>query len=353
MHRGGRGGLGQRGGDGDGDGGGDGGAGGGAPAAGQAAALGNVLINHDRVRRTTDIPLYYGIKEKDSITPQQLIERLERAARVAGWNTDDLKCDQFFLSLREEALKWSTTLDNIIGFNINDWGEVKKKFLEAYAPKFSAKTLCISFQDLKQKGQEDVQTFYNRVSETFRNAYKEKPGHVTTYVGNTHGATQAQADEIMGQGLKRMELLVMNTVFTGGLKEDIRNKVLEEGPTQIEESVKLARDIEAILDKKKDRSVFVASMSHEEDQEIEVEEDEVEHLTAVNAIRKRRGLPALRFKVRRNQRGKTGPRFTGNCYSCGKPGHRQATCRNPRPGARVAEIKEQEATSPNHEHLNF
>ncbi len=53
-----------------GGGGGRGGAGGGGPAAPDAAALNNVLINHDRVRRTTDIPLFYGVKERDTITPQ-------------------------------------------------------------------------------------------------------------------------------------------------------------------------------------------------------------------------------------------------------------------------------------------
>lgn len=320
------------------------------------AALNNVLINHDRVRRTTDIPLYFGVKERDTISPQQLVERLERAARVARWDTDELKCDQFFLSLRDEALKWANTLDNVIGFDKNNWNEVKAKFLEAYAPKFSAKALCISFQDLKQKSQEDVQTFYNRVSETFRNAYSTKPAHVTTYVGNLGPLAQGDANNIMGQGLKRMELLVMNTVFQGGLREEIRTKVLEEGPTQIEESVKLAREIETILDKKKDRSVFVASVSNEEDNEVlEVEENEVEHLTAVNVIRKRRGLPALRFRVRRAQRGRTGAgeqRFSGTCYACGKVGHRIANCRSKKAGGRISEIKEQDSTS-GQEHLNF
>ena len=129
-----------------------------------AAQIQQALIAHDRVRRTTDIPLFYGKKGKDTITPQQLVERLERASRVAGWdalaNPGQRKTDEFFLSLRENALSWYNTLDNIIGYNKEDWDELKKKFLEAYAPKYSAKALCICFQDLRQKSDECVQDFY-------------------------------------------------------------------------------------------------------------------------------------------------------------------------------------------------
>lgn len=334
------------------------------PAAGAAAnpaddPLNNVLNYHDRVRRTTDIPLFYGIKGKDTITPQQLIDRLVIATRVARWD-EQTKCDQFFLSLRDEALKWSNTLDNIIGFNKNDWDQVTQKFLEAYAPKFSAKTLCISFQDLKQRSSEDAQTFYNRVSETFRNAYSAKPDHVTTHVGERHGLNQANANNIMAQGIKRMELLMMNTVFLGGLREDIRSRVLEEGPTQIEESVKLARDIEAILERKRDRAVFVASVGDEEDEDeevLEVDEDEAEQITAVNFIRRKRGLPGLRFRIRKGTKGKTGQKpWSGNCFNCNKPGHRAAQCRSRPKGAsgwKINEVAEQKVAAVKNEPLNF
>jgi hypothetical protein len=45
------------------------------PQAGQAGqpqdgGLALALIQHHRIRRTTDIPLFYGRKEKDTITPQ-------------------------------------------------------------------------------------------------------------------------------------------------------------------------------------------------------------------------------------------------------------------------------------------
>jgi hypothetical protein len=234
-----------------------------------AAQIQQALIAHDRVRRTTDIPLFYGRKGKDTIEPQQYIERLERAATVAQWPDDQRRCDEFVLSLRDGALSWYSTLDNIIGFQKNVWNDLKAKFLEAYAPKYSAKALCICFQDLRQKNDETVQDFYNRVSNTFKNAYQAKPAHTTTYVGTLHGGiTQAQADEIMGQGVTRMQLLMLNTMFLGGLKEEIRNRVLKDGPTEPDASVKAAREIETILnDKKKEKGVFITSIEEEEEPE--------------------------------------------------------------------------------------
>ncbi len=46
------------------------------------------LTNHDSVRRSMVIPLFYRKKEKDTVTPHQLIERIKKAAWIAGWNTD-------------------------------------------------------------------------------------------------------------------------------------------------------------------------------------------------------------------------------------------------------------------------
>jgi hypothetical protein len=158
-----------------------------------------------------------------------------------------------YLSLRDNALAWYNTLENIIGFDKGVWAELKKKFLEAYSTKYSAKALCICFQDLRQKLEESMQDFYNRVSETFRNAYETKPDHTTTYKGTLHNSTQAQCNEIMLQRVSRMQLLMLNTVFQGGLLEDVRNRVLEEGLTKLDDSVKLACEIESILNKKRER----------------------------------------------------------------------------------------------------
>jgi hypothetical protein len=62
------------------------------------------LTQHDKVRRSTDIPLFYGRKDKDTISPHQLLERINRAKRVANWPDDDRVCDEFFLCLRDRAI---------------------------------------------------------------------------------------------------------------------------------------------------------------------------------------------------------------------------------------------------------
>jgi hypothetical protein len=48
----------------------------------QAQQLQQALIAHDRVLRTTNIPLFYSCKGKDTITPQQLVFQQEKASRI-------------------------------------------------------------------------------------------------------------------------------------------------------------------------------------------------------------------------------------------------------------------------------
>ena len=53
-----------------------------AAQAGMAAALND----HDRMRRSTDIPLFYARRDKDTVLPRILIDRIEDAAAIATWD---------------------------------------------------------------------------------------------------------------------------------------------------------------------------------------------------------------------------------------------------------------------------
>jgi hypothetical protein len=75
------------------------------------------------------------------ISPHQLLERINRAKHLANWPVDECMCDKFYLCLRDRAISFSNTLDNIPGFNKNNWTDVQREFPAAYATKFTACTL--------------------------------------------------------------------------------------------------------------------------------------------------------------------------------------------------------------------
>jgi hypothetical protein len=142
-----------------------------------------VLTQHDRVRRSTNLPLFYGKPMKDSITPHQLVARVERAARIANLVNDIQKIDEFNLCLREEAIKWCDSLEYIPNFDMT-WINVKMEFLKAFAMHQTAMTLCVTMQGLKQGSAESVQLYYNRVTDTFAQMKYATPVMVNTHQGN-------------------------------------------------------------------------------------------------------------------------------------------------------------------------
>ncbi len=76
------------------------------PAAGNIPAnLAQALNDHDRAKRSTDIPLYYGQPGRDTIAAQLLIIRVTDTGAIAGW---DIACKllEFKMCLRDKAVGW-------------------------------------------------------------------------------------------------------------------------------------------------------------------------------------------------------------------------------------------------------
>ncbi len=53
--------------------------------------LQQALNAHDRVRKSTDLPLFFGRKDKDNVPAHLLLDRINRAATVAKWKTEERK----------------------------------------------------------------------------------------------------------------------------------------------------------------------------------------------------------------------------------------------------------------------
>ena len=114
-------------------------------AAAQQAAMAPALQGHDCLRRSTEMPLFYGQKDKDTISAHLFIDRIETAAQVANWD-NARKLSEIYLVLRDRAvLWWNSLLDAEV--DRANYAAVKADFLASNKPRYMAKTTCTNFQE--------------------------------------------------------------------------------------------------------------------------------------------------------------------------------------------------------------
>ena len=301
-----------------------------APAAAANAGMAAALLQHDRVRRSTELPLFYGRKEKDTITARNLIVRLETASDIAQWPNDARRCAEFFMILRDRALVWWETLEDA-GVDDKNWNEVKTAFLKAYEKKYTAKTTCTNFADISQRQGEPVHDYFLRLQEIFGkliNAAPEDMGNVRMVMPAAIVADTVK--EGKSEGIKDMAKFFKMQLFIAGLNDSLRAKVMEAGKASIYDCLDLARELETINSDRKRGSGTIAAISSipEEEEEAAAAADvklDDEEIAVINAIRAKKGKPPMRTSTNfRN--GNNNNSKSVQCRYCKKNGHFQKDC---------------------------
>ena len=291
-----------------------------------AQAAAQAVADANRIKRATDLPPFFGAPSKDVIGARQLIDRMTHAARVARWDDDAAKCDNFYLLLRDRALIWWEQLV-YEGVNVANWDTVKQEFLNTYEPKFTAKTTCANFADLTQRSGETINDYYLRICEAMSRICEAKPGAMTTMRTAVIPVAAGDRETIKAEGILDAEKFFRHQLFLAGLAHHLRSKVMEANKDTLRESVALAIELETIHGRPGARATVAAVQQEDESCEIRDDIDDDE-LAAINAIGQRKGKAPFRRPFRSKSNGQANYQpVTGNCRYCKKPGHHQKKCR--------------------------
>ena len=299
-------------------------AGGGAPAAPAIGAgqLQQALANHERIRKSTELPLFFGRKDKDTCEAQLLIDRFESAARIANWHANARKCEEFYLLLRDKALQWWKALDEQPGVEKTNWEMVKTQFLGFYGPRHAARAVCSNFGELTQRGGEGVHDYYLRVMEVYQKIKEIRP--ITLFDVRVGGQAEAETKK---EGIEDMGRYFMLQLFLAGLREDIKVKTMENVPETLGEALTQARNMEVIMNDKRSRGAITSIREDYEifEERLEDTEDMDEVMKYINAMRMKQGRKP--FAARKFSGRSKGSFADVICRYCKLKGHMQNICR--------------------------
>jgi hypothetical protein len=232
------------------------------------------------------------------------------------------------MCLRDRAIAWFEGLIEE-GLDVNNWDVIKAEFLETYEPKYSAKTNCANFTDLNQKSEESINDFTYRVQTAHKRLTDNKPAAMAAVRAVAPTIAEAKAE-----GISDAFKFLKHQLFLAGLKDGLRDKVLQAEKATFKESVKVAHNLETIQNDHKRLNKIAAikaELQPEEAREIVWEELTEQEIEQVSALRSCNG----RFPPRNNSgpacnNGQVRNSTTTNpnivCRYCDKKGHCQKEC---------------------------
>ena len=255
------------------------------------------------------IPFFHGDVKKDQFTPEQWIDRVNRARVAGNWN-DKKTASYLYNSFRDKALTWFRTL-HLMDADNTSWNDIKQEFLEAYGTASSARITITSFGELQQGKTETVTDFYTRVGEVMCNYLEHMPEEglgikLPTAVEQPNAAWIALPEAVKTAVIKftaadqqkRAVKYMGAQIFVSGLQKDVRLEVAKSNPADIKMAHKAAREYERI---------HVAEKASDKISELDANELDLEEAADLEAIRKQ-------HQQKRMFRANSGSAYQGRTY---------------------------------------
>ena len=120
------------------------------------------------------MPLFFGRKDKDTITARLYIDHIETTARITNWD-DAWKLSEIYLVLHDRDIIWCNLLEDA-GID----RAIKNEFLSFDKPRYTAMITCANITELTQCQGERVHDYYLLVHDAFFKMSEAKPAYIAT-----------------------------------------------------------------------------------------------------------------------------------------------------------------------------
>jgi hypothetical protein len=177
----------------------------------------------------TKLPEFWGQKEKDSISANEFIKRVDKMMSANNWS-DKVAFDNFGLALKGEANTWldsQVILKKIVG-DMERWTIIPPFFKEEFATESDDKLILDGLAHMAMQPTENVRSFFgrlNKVNTVILDAYQsytltpadlvaDNAGNVTMTLANFNTYKKALTENVV-------EFYILNQ-FRAALLPDLR-----------------------------------------------------------------------------------------------------------------------------------
>jgi len=301
----------------------------------------------------TKLPEFWGQKDKDSISANEFVKRVDKLKSANNWS-EKVAFDNVGLALKGEANVWldsQVTLKHIEG-DREQWSIIRPYFKEEFATESDDKLILDGLAHMAMRPTENVRSFFGRlnaVNKVIKDAYDSytiKPaapvpdnnGNITMPLANFQAYQKALIDNVM-------EFNILNQ-FRAALLPELR-RVINLQPIEtlnLDTAVRLATIELRSREESKGSSKIQAVQQDEQDDNVEaITQNRQQRFAPSN--QQNRGQqnrqnyrPQNNYRPNNQQQWRSGPNSNsgpGNnsnrnkttCIFCKKLGHRQEDCR--------------------------
>lgn len=282
------------------------------------------------------LPVFYGVKTKDTVTAAHMIERVNALQATNTWSDEDTY-HHFSLALQGTAQEWLRMWNLLGDAPAKTWTYIMPLFRENFATQEDDFALLDQLRNVAMRSQESVTDYGNRISritELLTDKYTTPALPAAAAANGTYTAAEMQTFQANTQ--RAVFKFMALQIFRAGLPKDLRAVVSQQKPETFSSAFRIARDQAQIRDSNKPISAI-------EEDEPQVDAVQFRPQTQRNNGT-RRPYQTSSFNNNRQQQQQPRPannaannayRGPGNnsnnnkivCVYCKKPNHHQDQCR--------------------------